>query len=307
MHWHRITTQPTRLTAIQQPTNQPTYLAKVKQGEKTIKAQTKRLITQIVFFLLQNPFLKNFIDGVIYQGRMKMICTPGLNCYSCPAAVLSCPVGAMQLFFSGARHSIGLFVTGFVMSIGVVFGRLICGYVCPMGLLQDLLYRIKTKKRLMQLKYLRYVKYLVLILFVVLFPMLFLHELSGLGEPWFCKYICPSGTVFGAIPLLLTNNFLRDLAGTLLIAKLIIAGALLSSAVFIYRPFCRILCPLGAIYALFNKIAFLKMRCDKEKCTSCNECAKVCQIMLEPARQPDSPECVRCGDCKTACKSKALR
>jgi len=188
-----------------------------------------------------------------------------------------------------------------------VFGRFICGYVCPMGLVQDLLYKIKTPKRLVMFRILRYTKYLVLTIFVILLPLLIVHELSGLGEPWFCKYICPSGTIFGAVPLLAVNGFLRDLAGTLLIIKLVITAGILIVSLFIYRPFCRVLCPLGAIYALFNKIAFIKMRCDKEKCTSCNKCAQACQIMLEPAKQPNSPECVRCGDCKAACEAKALR
>ena len=271
-----------------------------------IKTSTKRLIIQAIFFLLQNPLLKNFYDGVIYQGRLKMMCTPGLNCYSCPAAVMSCPIGAMQLFFAGMRHSISLFATGFLLSIGVVFGRLICGYVCPMGLLQDLTYKIKTPKRLMAFRYLRYLKYAVLVVFVVLVPTLLLHELSGWGEPWFCKYICPSGTIFGAIPLLATNEFLRESAGALLVAKMAIALGSLLVSVVVYRPFCRILCPLGAIYSLFNKIAFLRMRCDADKCTSCGDCAKACKIMLKPSKQPNSPECIRCNDCKAACKEKAL-
>jgi len=213
----------------------------------------------------------------------------------------------MQLFLAGVKHSISLFITGFLVSVGVVFGRFICGYVCPMGLVQDLIYKIKTPKRRVLFRYLRYLKYLVLILFVVLLPMLILHELSGIGEPWFCKYICPSGTIFGAIPLLAVNGFLREFAGVLLIVKISVAAAILVTAIFIYRPFCRLLCPLGAIYALFNRVAFIKMRCDKEKCTSCNKCAQVCQIMLENAKQPNSPECVRCGECKEACEAKALR
>jgi len=269
--------------------------------------EMKRLLTQIFFFILQNPFMKNFVDGVIYQGRSKMICTPGLNCYSCPAAAMSCPIGTLQFFVAGARYNISLFVTGFLISTGVVFGRLICGYVCPMGLLQDLFYKIKTPKRIMQFRIFRYIKYLVLVLFVFLLPLLITHELSGLGDPWFCKFICPSGTIFGAVPLLLQNESLRELAGVLLIINLITAAALLICAVFIYRPFCRLLCPLGAIYALFNKIALLKMRCDHEKCISCNSCAKACPIMLQPAKQPNSPECVRCGSCKAACKAKALK
>jgi len=236
-----------------------------------------------------------------------MVCTPGLNCYSCPAAVLSCPIGAMQLFIAGIRHSISLFVTGFLVSVGVVFGRFICGYVCPMGLVQDLIYKIKSPKKRVRFQYLRYLKYFVLLIFVILLPLLVLHELSGVGEPWFCKYICPSGTIFGAIPLLAANGFLRDLAGNLLIFKLSVSALMLITAVFIYRPFCRLLCPLGAIYALFNRIAIIKMRCDKEKCTSCKKCSEACQIMLEPSKQPNSPECIRCGSCKAACEVKALR
>jgi len=272
-----------------------------------LKSSTKRLLTQIFFFLLQNPLMGNFINGVIYRGRLKMICTPGLNCYSCPAAILSCPIGAMQFFIAGVRHSISLFVTGFLVSAGVVFGRFICGYVCPMGLLQDLVYKIKTRKFLKRFQYLRYIKYLVLIIFVILLPLLAVHELAGMGTPWFCKYICPSGTIFGAIPLLAVNGFLRDLAGVLLIIKLSIAAVMLITSVLIYRPFCRLLCPLGAIYALFNKIAFIKMRCDTDKCISCGKCSEACNIMLEPKTQPNSPECVRCGACKATCQAKALR
>jgi len=213
----------------------------------------------------------------------------------------------MQLFLAGARHSISLFVTGFLLSVGVVFGRFICGYVCPVGLLQDLVYRLKTSKLIVQFRFLRYLKYLVLVVFVVLLPLLAVHELSGFGTPWFCKYICPSGIIFGAIPLLTVNGFLRDYIGVLFILKSAIAACTLIAAIFIYRPFCRLLCPLGAIYALFNKIAFVKMRCDKDKCTSCNKCAMACHIMLEPAIKPNSPECVRCGNCKAACDAKAFR
>jgi polyferredoxin len=266
-----------------------------------------RRLTQVVAFLLQNPLLGNFFSGKIYQGKAKMFCSPGLNCYSCPAAIVSCPVGAIQLFLAGARHNISYFVSGFLLLTGVSFGRFICGYVCPMGLLQDLIFKIKTPKLRLKLKYLRYLKYLVLLLFVILLPLLVVNELSGLGVPWFCKYICPSGTIFGAIPLLEANDFLREMVGWQFAVKLVIASALIILAAPIYRFFCRTLCPLGAFYSLFNKIAFVKMRCDKEKCVSCGSCREACQIQLNPALQPNSPECVRCGMCRNACEAGALK
>ena len=270
-------------------------------------SKKKRLAAQVFFFLLQNPLIHNFFNGKIYQDKLKMLCTPGLNCYSCPAAAVSCPVGAMQLFLAGARHSISLFASGFLISVGVVFGRLICGYVCPMGLLQDLLYRIKTPKFVVRFRFARFVKYIVLIVFVITLPYAVRHELSGLGAPWFCKILCPSGTIFGAIPLLAGNNSLLEFAGAQLALKMSIAAGIVISAAIIYRPFCRILCPLGAFYSLFSKIAFLRMRCNKDKCTSCGSCAEVCDIKLNPAQNPNSPECVHCGNCVNACKARALR
>ena len=266
----------------------------------------KRLLAQLFFFLLQNPLLKNFFDGVIYQGGLKRVCTPGLNCYSCPAAVASCPLGALQLFLAGARHSLSLFVTGFLLTVGIVFGRLICGFVCPMGLLQDLLYKIKTPKLKPRLLRVRYIKYAVLALFVFILPLTVRSELSGLGSPWFCEYICPSGTIFGAWPLMAANSFLRGLIGARFVLKTALAAGIILASIVIFRFFCRVLCPLGAIYALFNRIAFIRMRCDEEKCVSCGKCREACRVRLDPPAQPNSPECVRCGDCVRACGMKAL-
>ena len=268
--------------------------------------QGKRLLTQFGFFILQNPMLNNFVTGRIYTGNLKNVCSPGLNCYSCPAAAVSCPIGAIQLFFAGVRHSISLYVTGFLLTVGLVFGRFICGYVCPMGLLQDLLYRIKAPKLVTRLRFLKYIKYAVLAILVVILPMTIAHELSGLGQPWFCKYICPSGTIFGAAPLLAANEFLRQFIGVQFVIKIAVAVAILAASIFIFRFFCRVLCPLGAIYAILNRISILHIRCDKDKCVSCGRCAKACHIKIEPVSKPNSPECVRCGKCVNSCAQKAL-
>ena len=266
----------------------------------------KRLIVQVAFFLLQNPLVHNFASGRIYQGELKRICTPGLNCYSCPAAVMSCPIGAMQLFIAGAKHSISLFVAGFLLTTGLLFGRFICGYVCPMGLVQDLIYKIKIPKLRLRLRFVRYAKYAVLAVFVVILPYVVRHELSGLGSPWFCEYICPSGTVFAAVPLLAANDFLRGMIGTQFFIKAAVAAGLVITSLFVYRFFCRVLCPLGAVYALFNKFAVFRMHCNAEKCVSCGRCSQACHTELDPAKKPNSPECVRCGKCIKSCDAGAL-
>ncbi|MCL2664382.1 MAG: 4Fe-4S binding protein [Defluviitaleaceae bacterium] len=235
-----------------------------------------------------------------------MFCTPGLNCHSCPAAAVSCPVGALQLFFGGVSHAAGLYAAGFLLACGAATGRLACGYVCPMGFLQDLLYKIKTPKKITRMKFARYLKYFVLAVFVVVLPLFALNDLSGLGEPWFCKYICPSGTILGALPLLAANDFLRGMAGAIFIFKASLAACFTGASVFVYRFFCRAFCPLGAFYSLFNGAALVRMRCDKSVCDSCGDCAAACKLKIEPFKAPNAAECIRCGDCAASCAKKAL-
>ncbi|MCL1845524.1 MAG: 4Fe-4S binding protein [Defluviitaleaceae bacterium] len=267
----------------------------------------RRLLIQFGFFLLQNPFLHNFISGRIHQGETKSFCTPGLNCYSCPAAAFSCPIGAAQMFFAGARQTLSLFVAGFLLSVGVIFAKFICGFVCPMGLLQDLVYRVPTPKIVTPLRFLKYVKYAVLALFVVVLPFAVRRDATGLGLPWFCAYVCPSGTIFAAVPLLAANDFLRYQIGAQFFLKITIAVVLMILSVFVLRFFCRVLCPLGAIYGMFNRVAVLRMHCDKEKCTACGRCKNACGIRIEPTVHPNDPECFRCGKCVKSCNEKALK
>jgi len=212
----------------------------------------------------------------------------------------------MQLFLAGARHNLSLFVTGFLLTTGVTFGRIICGYVCPFGFLQDILYKLRTKKVKTAFSYARYLKYIVLLLFVLILPMASVHELTGIGSPWFCKYICPSGTVFAAIPLLTANEGLRRFLGMTFVSKALLTLGITATATVICRFFCRVLCPLGAIYALLNPLAIVRMRCSKAECIGCGQCAAACHLHLSPVNQTNSPECVHCGNCLNACPAKAL-
>ena len=212
----------------------------------------------------------------------------------------------MQLFFAGLRHNFSLYVTGFLLSVGVVFGKFICGYVCPMGLVQDLLYKIKTRKFVLKLRFLKYVKYAALAVFVIILPIAIRHELTLQGRPWFCAYVCPSGTIFAAVPLIASNEFLRNFLGWQFVLKISIAVAIIIASVFVLRIFCRVLCPLGAIYGQLNRISILGIKADKTKCTGCKQCKSACHIALDPIEEPNSPECFRCGNCVKICKEKVF-
>ena len=150
------------------------------------------------------------------------------------------------------------------------------------------------------------IQYLILVVFVILLP-LFAVDVVGQGQPWFCKYICPAGTLGAGIPLTTLDAALRAGLGWLYTHKLIILAVTLVASVFIFRPFCKYICPLGGLYSLFNPIAFYKIRLDKSKCIDCGACERTCRMQVQVRKQPNSPECIRCGKCTTICPTDALK
>ena len=256
--------------------------------------------------LLTNVHLPNFLKGGIYQGKGKVVCVPGLNCYSCPAASGACPIGSFQAVVGSSKFSFSYYVTGFLLLLGVLLGRFICGFLCPFGWFQELLHKIPTRKlSTKRLKPLTYIKYAVLLLAVVLLPALITNDV-GMGDPFFCKYLCPQGVLEGAIPLAAVNSGIRSALGTLFSWKLGILITVIVLSVLFYRPFCKWLCPLGAFYALVNRVSLFGMKVDKHKCVSCGKCAKACKMDVDVTKNPDHTECIRCGMCIRACPTKAV-
>ena len=273
------------------------------------KISKVRLLIQAAFTALSNGYVKGFAHGKIYQGDLKYVCVPGMNCYSCPGALGSCPIGALQSTLSSREYKISLYVFGLISLFGVIFGRFICGFLCPFGLIQDLLFKIPFVKKVRKLKgekILRSIRFMILAVFVIILPM-FIIDITGLGKPWFCKYICPVGTLEGGIPLVLMNESLRSAIGFLFKWKVAILIAILFFSIIIYRPFCRYICPLGAIYGIFNKISFVRYRVDKSKCTKCGLCQKKCELNIKVYENPNSIDCIRCGKCMESCPVKAIK
>ena len=261
---------------------------------------------QLAATLVSNPFFLNFFQGKIYKGKLKSICVPGLNCYSCPAAAASCPIGALQAVIGSSKFQFAYYMIGLLIFIGVLLGRVVCGFLCPFGWFQELLHKIPTKKcSTKKLHFLTYLKYVILGVFVIILPMTLVNEL-GMGDPFFCKYICPAGILEGGIPLSLADETIRASLGWLFTWKSCILLGLIVLSVFFYRPFCKWLCPLGAFYALFNKVSLYRFRIDRDKCTSCGACAKVCKMDVEVYKTPNHTECIRCGDCLRTCPHGAI-
>lgn len=264
---------------------------------------------QALWALLTNSYLPGFVQGKIYRGSWKNLCVPGLNCYSCPGAVGACPIGAWQAVIGSWNFKFTFYVAGFLMFIGALMGRFVCGWLCPFGLIQDLLHKIpflKIQGGFWGDKLLRKLKYVIFAVFVVLLPM-FVVDILGQGAPYFCKLICPAGTLEGGLPLVLLNKSVRSALGWLYIWKNVLLFMTVLLSILIYRPFCKYICPLGAVYSVFNPIAVFRYRVDKEICVDCGICAKVCRMQVNPVDHANHPECIRCGACKKACPVNAIR
>lgn len=266
-----------------------------------------RLVVQIVFTILTNGYAYGFANGKIYQGNLKYACVPGLNCYSCPGAVASCPVGALQALLNRQGFQVPFAALGFFFLFGSLLGRFVCGWLCPFGLVQDFLHKIPVfhkRKRLPFHSVIRYGKYVVLFLLVGVGSMFLFGGFAKI--PAFCKYLCPSGTLFGAIPLLAANGMLRSQAGGLFCWKFGILLLIALVSVKVYRPFCQYLCPLGAIYGWFNRFSLVQIRWEEERCVSCMACEKACPAALSVREISCSPECIRCGRCVEVCPGNCL-
>ncbi len=263
----------------------------------------KRLAIQGIAALIQNADLRGFFNGRVSQLPTKQVCVPGLNCYSCPSALGACPVGSLQNALSSYKFRFPYYVLGLLIFFAALLGRAVCGFLCPFGLLQDLLHKIPFFRKIRTFradKYLRYIKYAVLIIAVIVLPVFV--KLT----PVFCKYICPSGTVSGLL-LAFSDTKLFSLFGSMFMWKVCVLGITVLASIIIYRPFCKYLCPLGAFYALFNKVSLVQLKTDSAKCTGCKACFRACDMCVDPSTNPASAECIRCGRCISACPEGALK
>ena len=275
-----------------------------------------RRFVQLVSVFAANPWLfsswRN--NSPIYRGVLKHLCFPGLNCYSCPAASMSCPVGAIQNFITSFRMNFhagifqpGLYVLGSLGVVASVVGRAPCGWLCPFGLVQEVIFKIPVRKFEVW-RPLRWGRYVSLVIFVILLPFL-LTDSTGYGVTWFCKYICPAGTLEAGLPLLWFEPALRESVGWLFVHKVAILCLIIGWSAVTLRPFCRTLCPLGLFLGLFNRISWLQLHFDTERCVECKVCTAICPagVSFYDGRDDiNSSHCIRCMRCLGICPGASV-
>ncbi|NIN01840.1 MAG: 4Fe-4S binding protein [candidate division Zixibacteria bacterium] len=262
----------------------------------------KRRLFQIGTLVVSNSYIAALFFNRIYQGPFKGVCVPVMNCYGCPLATVNCPIGTLQHFV--IIKAIPFMLIGFFGVIGLVVGRMTCGWLCPFGFFQEMLYKIKTKKFYPR-KGWSYSKYVVLAGLTLLVAF-------WVGEPWFCK-LCPVGTLEAGIPFVLWNptgdmftegGTIVSRVGLLFYTKLFILFALVGFAILVHQPFCRYACPMGAIWSLFNKFSIFKLKVRSDVCAFFEDCHQGCPMEINVHHNANDGDCIRCLECtKWVCKT----
>ncbi len=244
-----------------------------------------------------NSYFFGWFHGAVYQGPTKQACVPILNCWGCPGARFACPIGNLQHYIG--LHLIPFYAAGVFGAVGAAVGRMACGWLCPYGLAQDLLYKLKTFKVRMP-RVFSIGKYLMLVGVVG-----FVVYLTA--EPWFCK-LCPDGWIIAGLPLVMMDKTgdLKALTGWHYYMKIGLVIFMVMMAIPIKRFFCRALCPIGAIYSVFNRLSIMNLRVNKDKCIECDSCQMTCPMDVAPHKSPANLDCIRCLDCVRKCPTKAL-
>lgn len=254
-----------------------------------------RLIVQWFSLIGSNIYLGYWKTKQVYQGTLKSVCVPFLNCHTCPGALFSCPIGNFQDFVT--MHKIPYLILAYFFAIGITIGSMVCGWLCPFGLIQDLMHKIESIKIRIP-KQLSQARYFVLIFLVILIPYI-------TQETWFSK-LCPMGTLEAAIPWAAWNPTIPvynepavdvNKLGLLFVIKLIILVAFLLLFIVSKRPFCKLACPIGAILGFFNKYSLFRMKVDTKNCKDCGKCVKDCPVDINVSDEPNSSVCVRCLSC----------
>jgi ferredoxin-type protein NapH len=247
-------------------------------------------------FKIQLAFAALFNIGLF---QWHSVCFPVLNCHSCPTSIFACPIGVIGQF-----SAIGVFplsVIGIIAVAGLVAGRFLCGWACPFGLVQDLLYRVPYVKFSIP-AWTRFIKYGVLALLVIAVPYFF----SPAFPLYFCR-LCPVATVESAIPWAIINGTADVLTLSFRLGLLFLIIVL---AMGHKRFFCKVLCPLGASLSLFNRFAAIFPQ-RNDKCIDCKTCNKTCPMETKSARfgvyDDRAEECISCLDCQKKCPTDAIR
>jgi polyferredoxin len=260
-------------------------------AELGLKLRRARPWVQTAFLAVWAAPLGRWLHGI-----------PGcvFHCYSCPLSSFACPIGVAANYAAlfPAVHEIPYLLLGVGLLAVALLGTLVCGWACPFGFIQDLVAKL-SRWKLSLPGWLGYGRYVVLVGLVLALPVI----LGARGIPFeeqvisICR-LCPAGALEAGVPYSIAS--LAAGKGWLMSWwKGLILSVFFVSSVVIYRPWCRIFCPLGGALALGNRFSLFHLRFSPRECTECNLCRSRCPVGVKVDERVNVSNCIRCLECTT--------
>ncbi|MHC4562132.1 MAG: 4Fe-4S binding protein [Planctomycetota bacterium] len=233
------------------------------------------------------------------RARLHQVPACMFHCYACPLASAACPIGVMASF--SAAHVVPFLTLGVIVTVAALVGAMVCGWACPFGFLQDLIAKIPTPKFRIP-DWMGVGRYLVLIGLVVVVPLIWGKHDNAL---FICR-LCPAGAVEAAVPAKVAQSIEAGHIVWLSWPKMTILIVFVGAALFTRRAWCTVLCPLGGLMAIFNRLSLLHLKFVPSKCIECNRCRSFCPYGVKLDLHINDTRCNRCLDC-TACHGIDIR
>ena len=217
-----------------------------------------------------------------------------LNCQACELAWVGCPVGMVQQFVINRQFP--FYILGMFLIFGATLGRTVCGWLCPFGLILDVVNKacIHKYEPPNWLRAFKYVYVIGLVVMAILTLTIF-----------YCRYFC-FGAMLGIFHYWLTWN---TVSWFWLFYHLGVFAAYITFSYYTHgRAWCRYFCPLGGMLGLFAPFSLIKIKHDWKWCTDCKECVRICPMGVDPRKQDlmFKMECINCGRCISACSAGSL-
>lgn len=255
---------------------------------KNIKKSTLRSTVQLVMLIVVivaalNHYLSSIDKAIpwISESTFHYICP------ICGVTTIYQFLTSSTLFVVKLKSTLGIII-GLVIMASVLFGPIICGFICPFGAIQD--FTAKLGKRIFKRRYnnfisnklhdkLKYLRYVMLILAIILTGM--------------------SGGVMLLEKINPYHGFLSIFKGTINFTGLAILAIIIGVSLFEQRPWCKYLCPYGAFLGLFNKIKVFRIVRQNSTCVGCKKCSRQCPMKIEVHSSDEVRElgCISCFEC----------
>ena len=228
-----------------------------------------------------------------------------------------------KIQFLPAVIALNVVVVAALIILTLVFGRIYCSVICPLGVFQDLLARFHRKKnKYSYSKEVRWLRYPVLAVFVI-------AGLAGIGSLF--QLLAPYSS-YGRIATMIFQPIWKGCNNLLAMAAehyesyafysidtwvrsmpVLIIAAITLVVLFVLawrggRTYCNTICPVGTILSFFSRFSWLKVHFDTDKCKNCSMCSKNCKAACidYKTHTVDYSRCVVCGNCIDKCKFGAL-